>query len=337
VEDGEQLRMVGTDDRPIPGSRSPTGIQPTELIVVAGLFTFALLEFFRAIDATGSAASHPSAAVLFVLLVGSYLGLSFEPVRRALRKAVSRGFARQAAGPFILLTVIAVYAETAGSPAISLVVLYAAYLVLPLVILTQRRHPSQRHVRQLAAAIVLWLPITFGLPRLRFGEAYDATHLVAMVMGLYCFLILEPVEGIGYTFQFRRRDWGSAGVALAVYLAVAVPIGFSTDFVAWHPKLTAATLVVEPLHIYLWIAVPEELLFRGIIQHLCVRWLGIRRGLAVAAIVFGLAHLPDLRYVFLATVAGVAYGWVYWRTERITASALTHAAVDWVWKLAFQR
>jgi CAAX protease family protein len=327
--------MLDTDDRPIPGSRSLTQIQPTELVVAVGLFIFALVEFLRVIDAPGSVASHASATALFVLLVGSYLGLSIEPVRRALRGAVSTGFARQAAGPFILLTLIAVYSETTGSPAISLV-LYAVYLFLPLVILTQR-HPSHRPARQLAAALFLWLPITFGLPRLRLGEAYDATHLVAMVMGLYCFLILEPVEGIGYTFQFRRRDWGSASVAAAVYLAVAVPIGFSTDFVVWHPRLTAATLMVEPLHIYLWIAVPEELLFRGIIQNLCVRWLGIWRGLAVAAIVFGLAHLPDLRYVFLATLAGLAYGWVYWRTERITASALTHAAVDWVWKLVFQR
>ena len=38
----------------------------------------------------------------------------------------------------------------------------------------------------------------------------------------------------------------------------------------------------------------------------------------------------------LATLAGVAYGWVYQRTGRITASALTHAAVDWVWKLLFR-
>ena len=308
-----------------------------ELIVVAGLFIFALLEFLRVIDASGSVASQASATALFVLLVGSYLGLSIDPLRRALRGAVSTGFARQAVGPFVLLTVIAVYSATTGSPAISLIALYAVYLFLPLVILTQRRQLSHPRVRQLAAAVVLWLPIEFGLLRLQLGEAYDATHLVAMVMGLYCFLILEPVEGIGYTFQFRRRDWGRAIVALVVYLAVAVPIGFSTDFVVWHPRLTTPNLVAEPLHIYLWIAVPEELLFRGIIQNLCVRWLGIWRGLAVAAIVFGLAHLPDLRYVFLATLAGVAYGWVYWRTERITASALTHAAVDWVWKLAFQR
>ena len=47
----------------------------------------------------------------------------------------------------------------------------------------------------------------------------------------------------------------------------------------------------------------------------------------------------DRRYTtaVVAMLAGLAYGWVYLRTERITASAVTHAAVDWIWILAFQR
>src|SRR5688572_31601814 len=44
-----------------------------------------------------------------------------------------------------------------------------------------------------------------------------------------------------------------------------------------------------------------------------------------------LAHLPDVRYVLLATLAGVPYGWLYLATRRITASAVTHALVDWIW------
>ena len=58
---------------------------------------------------------------------------------------------------------------------------------------------------------------------------------------------------------------------------------------------------------------------------------GPRIGLGVAAGVFGLAHLPDLRYVLLATLAGIGYGWVYARTGKITASALTHTGVNWIW------
>jgi hypothetical protein len=111
----------------------------------------------------------------------------------------------------------------------------------------------------------------------------------------------------------------------------------NSGFLVWNPRLTAENLLVSPEHIYLMIAVPEELLFRGIIQNVCVRWIGSRRGLLAAAIIFGMAHLPDIQYAFLATLAGVAYGWVYSRTERITASAVTHAGVDWIWRVAFRR
>jgi len=51
----------------------------------------------------------------------------------------------------------------------------------------------------------------------------------------------------------------------------------------------------------------------------------------VASVVFGLAHFPDPRYMLLAAFAGLAYGWVYERTGKITASAITHALVDAVW------
>jgi membrane protease YdiL (CAAX protease family) len=101
--------------------------------------------------------------------------------------------------------------------------------------------------------------------------------------------------------------------------------------------LTADNLAGAPLRIYLATGIPEELLFRGVIQNLAVRRYGYPQGLLLAAVVFGFAHLPDLRYMLLASLAGVAYGWVYHRTRHITASALTHAAVDWVWRLLFMR
>ena len=59
-------------------------------------------------------------------------------------------------------------------------------------------------------------------------------------------------------------------------------------------------------------------------------------GTRIAAVVFGLAHvanppIPNRRYALLARLAALAYGHVYERTRSISASALTHALVDWVW------
>jgi membrane protease YdiL (CAAX protease family) len=310
-----------------------------EVVVVVSLFAFSCFEFLR-IGGTsgGSIEARATACVVFLLLAGAYLGLSLEPVRRRLRGFVSRGPMWRAIGPATLLAAVGLSSIAAGSNVIRLVVPYAVYLLLPLALLSASRSPGgERAVRHLAVAIVLWLPIEFGWMHVRLGPRYDASHLVAVVMGLYCFLILDPIESLGYTFELRWRDWRAAVIALIVYLAIAVPIGLFTGFVAWNPQPNSETLLVAPPHIYLAIAVPEELLFRGVIQDALFRRLGAGRGLAAASIVFGLAHLPDPRYVFLAALAGVAYGWVFWRTERITASAVTHTAVDWIWRLAFQQ
>ena len=73
------------------------------------------------------------------------------------------------------------------------------------------------------------------------------------------------------------------------------------------------------------------------IQNLLSRWLGAAAGLVVASVIFGVSHLPDPRYAFLATLAGVAYGWIYLGTGKITVSGITHALVDAVWLLLLRR
>ena len=133
----------------------------------------------------------------------------------------------------------------------------------------------------------------------------------------------------------RSKDGtsGSLGWGWAAYVVVALPLGFLTGFLTWRPDVDVAGLMAMPVIIYMTTALPEEFLFRGVIQNLLTRCWKPRVGLWVAAIVFGLAHLPDLRYVLLATLAGLGYGWVYARTGKITASALTHTGVNWIWKL----
>ncbi|HSP06616.1 MAG TPA: CPBP family intramembrane glutamic endopeptidase, partial [Acidobacteriota bacterium] len=64
------------------------------------------------------------------------------------------------------------------------------------------------------------------------------------------------------------------------------------------------------------------------------------RALVIASVVFGLTHMnkvtvdhgvPNFPYVLMASLAGVAYGWVWQKTSKISASAITHATVNCVW------
>jgi membrane protease YdiL (CAAX protease family) len=59
-------------------------------------------------------------------------------------------------------------------------------------------------------------------------------------------------------------------------------------------------------------------------------------GLIAAAAIFGAAHYAGgLWSVVPATIAGIGYGWVFWRTSRIEASILTHFLVNTAHILGF--
>lgn len=88
----------------------------------------------------------------------------------------------------------------------------------------------------------------------------------------------------------------------------------------------------------------EEALFRGVIQ----RQLQGRSalgdgtsgrsiaGLAIAGIIFGAAHYAGgTSSIVLTTIAGVGYGWIFWRTNRIEASILAHFLVNTTHILCF--
>ena len=127
-----------------------------------------------------------------------------------------------------------------------------------------------------------------------------------------------------------------AGGVMGLIMMLSVAVGY----VRFEPKFPADTWL------WLWVnlcftCLAEEALFRGFIQaqlqRVWQRWSGGGwLALAVAAALFGLAHAAGgVAYVALATVAGLGYGWIYQRTQRIEASILTHFTLNTVHFFAF--
>ncbi|MFX0124677.1 MAG: lysostaphin resistance A-like protein [Candidatus Hodarchaeota archaeon] len=53
--------------------------------------------------------------------------------------------------------------------------------------------------------------------------------------------------------------------------------------------------------------------------------------LVLSSILFGWAHFEDVRYIFFASIAGLAYGGTYWKTQKIVPAALVHTTVNTIW------
>ncbi len=161
--------------------------------------------------------------------------------------------------------------------------------------------------------------------------------------GIYAFLAIRQLRGTGFDLRVRPRDLKFGLRELAIYAPMAILLGLGLGFLHVNPQphwLRAAPFAF--LFTLFFIAVPEELFFRGWLQNLLERRIGRIPALVATAILFGLAHFNkraahfNWRYVLLAALAGIFYGRA-WRAERrVDASAFTHACVDAIWSLFFR-
>jgi CAAX protease family protein len=78
--------------------------------------------------------------------------------------------------------------------------------------------------------------------------------------------------------------------------------------------------------------ITEELAFRGFIMPLFIRSFGPAAGIVLTALPFALLHGPQYgwtwQYVVLVCVAGIAFGWVRYRTGSTVASAIMHGTYN---------
>lgn len=257
---------------------------------------------------------------------------------------------RAAALAFLPVAVLGLYAAGTGEGDALRVFNFALYAAVPMSLLAGR-DPFRAPARLALVLLLLWLPIEVGLFKgvalpAGGGASLDAARLLAMDVALILFVVAAPARDVGFTFALGIRDLRYAALALGASAVVLVPLGLGIGFLTsgWR-RSDPVDWALNALSIYFLVSLPEEFLFRGLLQNALGKfWEGPRAevgALVVASMIFGAAHLnnapaPNFHYAALATLAGVAYGWVWLRTRKVTASALTHGAVDWIWLVALR-
>lgn len=161
-------------------------------------------------------------------------------------------------------------------------------------------------------------------------------------VALYGYLVVKPIGGVGYCLRPKLRDAKYGLREFAFYAPIVLALGFLLKFITWHGRSAhPAEFPAAWMFTFFFVALPEELFFRGLVQNLLERHLGKARALALASVLFGLSHFNkgavfNWRYVLLATIAGVFYGRAWLAERRLVASSITHATVDSVWSIWFR-
>ncbi|MBI2024712.1 MAG: CPBP family intramembrane metalloprotease [Candidatus Harrisonbacteria bacterium] len=204
--------------------------------------------------------------------------------------------------------------------------------------------------------LMLWIPMELKWVERKWVEApirdksfgLPSTMYCAILLGMFIFTEWFDLDlNCRWRWRWNHLLWVLG--TLAVLLVVLLPMAARVDFVKfeiwdvveqhpWVPLMLFPLFLITP-------AIGEELIYRGVIQSVLEKKWGIWIALFIQAGIFGFAHInnkaggynfPNWSYVCFATIAGLGYGIVFWRTRSLLASASLHALVDLLWKTFFK-
>jgi uncharacterized protein len=285
--------------------------------------------------------------LVLAVLLAVILVLLAESVQLRIQQALRRDPSRIWWLPVALTAVFALACSITGAVNGELMLIVLVYTALPVACAWFAGvGPAGRPVAlDFAAIALLWLPLEFpaGAARLIAKHAQGFLHSVAygiaILLGLAVFLCFRQVSGMKYHLPRTSRDLRNMLTGFALTAPVLAVVGIAIGFIPMRDAPTASMgkMASAAAIIFCGTALPEEILFRSMIQNLLMQRFGANtRTLIVASVIFGAAHLdngpqplPNWRYMILATIAGFAYGKVFQRSTSVLASAGFHTLVDW--------
>jgi len=283
--------------------------------------------------------------LFLALLLALVFGLFIPPAQTRLQGALHAQPALIWAVPFLLTAVFGAASLLAGAFSLALASLVLLYTAAPVVCVFRLGQSAKvPHAPDFLAILLLWLPLEFAagqslVPRPAQGFLHSVAYGIAILLGLVLFLGFRQFPGMKYRLPREKRDLWLPLAAFTVTAPVLIGLGMAIGFIPppHLPVQTAGRMGGALGLIFVGTAVPEEILFRSLIQNLLMLRFGSgARTLLVASFIFGCAHLdngpqplPNWRYMILATVAGIAYGKVFEMASSVLSSAALHTLVDW--------
>jgi len=172
-------------------------------------------------------------------------------------------------------------------------------------------------------------------------------QLMWIRLGILAVLSLRSLPNARFGFVPSRSEWRIGILFYLFFLPVGGVIAYWLNFAKFHPPTLAwwklALLAPATFLAFLWVvALFEEFFFRAFLQRILAGALGSgMAGLALASVLFGLAHLtsrhsfPNWRFAIVAGVSGIFYGMAFLKAGSVRAGMVTHALVVTTWRLFF--
>jgi len=285
----------------------------------------------------------PGAAAAAVLLLAPMLAAAFCP---AFVERLGRVLPRMArvTGPAFLCVPYAMTAQAFGIFRWGWFAVYALLPVAVALLLDQARKEDgglRSDWRDFAVLLALGLAVDLRWLEPAWPRGLAALGKILLLdAGIFGFLVVRGLDGVGFDLRLTLRDVRRGLFEYLLYSVIAIPLGLWLGFLHVHALWPSPLeLIGAFVFTFVFVAIPEELFFRGWLQNLLERRIVRDSALLLTAVLFGLSHWNkralhfNWRYVLMAAIAGFFYGRSWRAQRRVGASALTHASVDTTWSI----
>ena len=222
----------------------------------------------------------PAAAIAFVMELAPAVGFAFAAER------IAQTIQRWPIALRLTLPAVCVvpYALISVSTQIFQWQWFALYLALPVVIAwlleqAAAADPEQRgNWRDAIILLMLGLSVDLRWFDGAWPSGLQALNKLLLVdMGLYGFLAIRQLTGVGFDLCFRWSDWKTGLRELILFTPFVLTLGLALGFIHPHAnRPQVGTAALRWALIFLFTALPEELFFRGWVQNLLERRVGRR-------------------------------------------------------------
>lgn len=205
---------------------------------------------------------------------------------------------------------------------VSMVVMIIAALVNPAIILEMLHDGSAAIGRltmpiviiaNIVAVIVLWR--SFRFDEMRFGPDRKRVHPGTLALAALTAAALADLIGAVLTLVGIDRIF-------PYYQETVIHVIHGT-----HPAIILiSTILIAPI--------AEEFVFRGLVYRRARAYRGVKWGIFLSALLFGIFHLNMVQGIF-AFLLGLFFAWMYERTQTLIVPIVCHAAANF-WEIALE-
>ena len=284
----------------------------------------------------------------FLMQVSVYLVPGFPQVRAALElrftpRQLAGLLAVFSVGPYLIYSVPTGVFSLPGLAKLSVLVGVICFLFL-----AAPSSDERLGWQDIVVLLALAYPMISGLSPM-FREIYRSPipevakldflgKMMLVPLGAMVFLSIRKLPATGFRLAVSANDVKVGLKNYLLFLPIGIPLALMTGFTRWGPKAIdqwtyVPELLGNTLGVYVFLALGEELYFRGILQNLLTRHLGSAiTAQVIASIFYAMSHIssrhfPNWEYAAVTLVLGWFCGRAYVQTQSIVAAAVTHTLV----------